>query len=63
MSRPAVFVDRDGTLVADPPPGYLSDPARVTLFPGTADALNRLHAMGFLVIVVTNQAGISRGRV
>jgi len=63
VTRPAVFVDRDGTLVDDPPPGYLSDPARVMLFPGTADALNRLHTRGFLVIVVTNQAGISRGRV
>lgn len=63
MTQPAVFVDRDGTLVEDPPPGYLSDPARVRLFPGTADAVNRLHALGYLVVVVTNQAGIARGRV
>jgi D-glycero-D-manno-heptose 1,7-bisphosphate phosphatase len=63
VTHPAVFVDRDGTLVDDPPPGYLSDPARVTPFPGTAEAINRLHALGYLVVVVTNQAGISRGRV
>jgi D-glycero-D-manno-heptose 1,7-bisphosphate phosphatase len=63
VTRPAAFVDRDGTLVEDPPPGYLDDPARVTLLPGTAEAVNRLHSLGFLVVVVTNQAGISRGRV
>lgn len=63
MTRSAVFVDRDGTLVDDPPPGYLNDPARVTLIPGTADAINRLHALGYLVVVVTNQAGIARGRI
>ncbi len=61
--RPAVFVDRDGTLLDDPPPGYLSDPARVSLFPGAPDAVHRLHGLGYLVVVVTNQAGISRGRV
>jgi len=63
VTRPAAFVDRDGTLVDDPPPGYLNDPARVTLLSGTAEAIKRLHAFGYLVVVVTNQAGISRGRV
>jgi len=63
VSRSAVFVDRDGTLVDDPPPGYLNDPARVALIPGTAEAINRFHALGYLVVVVTNQAGIARGRV
>lgn len=63
MTRPAVFVDRDGTLLHDPPPGYLNDPARTSLFPGIADALNRIRDLGYLVVVVTNQAGISRGRV
>jgi histidinol-phosphate phosphatase family protein len=63
VTRPAVFVDRDGTLVDDPPPGYLNDPERVALVPGTAAAINRLHSLGYLVVVVTNQAGIARGRV
>lgn len=63
MTRPAVFVDRDGTLVDDPPPGYLDNPARVALLSGTAEAINRLHGLGYLVVVVTNQAGIARGRV
>jgi D-glycero-D-manno-heptose 1,7-bisphosphate phosphatase len=61
--RPAVFVDRDGTLVDDPPPGYLADPAKVTLFPGTAGAIHRLHQLGYLVVMVTNQAGIARGLI
>lgn len=60
---PAVFIDRDGTLVFDPPPGYLRDPAKVTLIPGSAAALARLHAAGYAVVMVTNQAGISRGQV
>ena len=57
--RPAVFLDRDGTLMEDT--GYVSDPASVRLFPGVADALARLKAHGFLLIIVTNQSGIGRG--
>lgn len=55
----AAFLDRDGTLVEDP--GFLSDPARVRLLPGVAEALRDLEAMGMLRIVVTNQSGIGRG--
>lgn len=57
--RPAVFLDRDGTLIEDP--GYLADPAGVVLLPGAAAALRTLAARGFLRIVVTNQSGIGRG--
>lgn len=57
--RPAVFLDRDGTLIDDV--GYLSDPARVRLLPGVADALIALEQAGFLRIVITNQSGIGRG--
>lgn len=57
--RPAVFLDRDGTLIEDP--GYLADPAGVVLLPGTADALRSLESLGFLRIVITNQSGIGRG--
>jgi D-glycero-D-manno-heptose 1,7-bisphosphate phosphatase len=59
--RPAVFLDRDGTIVVDP--GYLRDPALVELFPGAGPAIARLNAAGWPVIVVTNQSGISRGRL
>jgi D-glycero-D-manno-heptose 1,7-bisphosphate phosphatase len=61
--RPAVFVDRDGTLIDDPPPGYLRDPEQVRLLPGTAAAIRRLHQLGMAVVVVSNQAGIARGLV
>jgi D-glycero-D-manno-heptose 1,7-bisphosphate phosphatase len=59
--RPAVFLDRDGTVVRDP--GYLRQPERVELLPGAAAAIGRLNAAGWPVIVVTNQSGISRGLV
>lgn len=59
--HPCVFLDRDGTIVLDP--GYLREPQRVELFAGAGAAIARLNAMGRPVIVVTNQSGISRGRV
>jgi D-glycero-D-manno-heptose 1,7-bisphosphate phosphatase len=58
--RPAVFLDRDGTLIHDP--GYLGDPEGVELLPGVAESLPALARAGFLLIVVTNQSGIARGR-
>lgn len=57
--RPAVFLDRDGTLIEDR--HYLRDPAGVVLVPGVADAVARLNARGVPVVVVTNQSGIARG--
>lgn len=59
--RPAVFLDRDGTIVRDP--GFLRDPADVQLLPGAASAVARLNAAGFAVVVVTNQSGIARGLI
>lgn len=59
--RPAVFLDRDGTLVNDP--GFQRDPSTVELLPGAAAAVGRLNAAGFLAIVVTNQSGIARGLI
>jgi len=60
---PAVFFDRDGTLVDDPPPGYIAEPEKVSIFPGSAEALARAHALGYLLVMVTNQAGIGRGLI
>lgn len=57
--RPAVFLDRDGTLNADF--GYVSRPEDVRWLPGVAAALARLRWAGYLLIVVTNQSGIARG--
>ena len=58
QARPAVFLDRDGTLVEEVP--YLHDPARVALLGGVG-ALARLAAAGYALVVVTNQAGVARG--
>jgi D-glycero-D-manno-heptose 1,7-bisphosphate phosphatase len=56
--RPAVFLDRDGTVVVER--DYLADPERAELVPSAATALSRLAAAGFALIVVTNQSGIAR---
>lgn len=59
MGRPAVFLDRDGTLIEER--DYLSDPDQVVLIPGAAPAIRDLQDMGFFAILVTNQSGIGRG--
>ncbi len=56
---PAIFLDRDGTLIDDP--GYLGDSSLVRLLPGVAEALRQLKAHGFVTVIVTNQSGIGRG--
>ena len=58
-TRPAVFLDRDGTLIEHV--HYLSDPALVRLVPGAAEALRRLRQAGFARVLVTNQSAIGRG--
>lgn len=58
-SVPAVFLDRDGTLMEEV--NYCSDPARVSVFPGVPEALEQLKKRGFKLIVISNQAGIGRG--
>jgi D-glycero-D-manno-heptose 1,7-bisphosphate phosphatase len=59
MPRPAVFLDRDGTLMEEV--HYCADPAKVRLFPGTAAALRRLTKRGYVCVIITNQSGIGRG--
>ena len=57
--QPAVFLDRDGTLIEEV--NYLSRVEDLRLFPYTAEAIEILKSSGFLIIVVTNQSGIGRG--
>jgi D-glycero-D-manno-heptose 1,7-bisphosphate phosphatase len=57
--KPAVFLDRDGTLISDV--GYLSHPSQVRFFPKAAEALKLLRKKGFYLFVVTNQSGVARG--
>ena len=59
--RPAVFLDRDGTLIVDVP--YLGDPAQVRLLPGAVEALQRLRHAGFACVVVSNQSAVGRGMI
>jgi D-glycero-D-manno-heptose 1,7-bisphosphate phosphatase len=57
--RPALFLDRDGTINIDTT--HVSRPDTVRLIPGAAAAIARVNAAGLLVIVVSNQSGIGRG--
>ena len=57
--RPAVFLDRDGTLIAEK--NYLSRPEDVVIFPGASNGLKRLQDAGFKLFIVSNQSGVGRG--
>ena len=57
--RPAVFVDRDGTLLEEA--GYLDRLERLLFFPFSIDAVRLLNRANLAVVVVTNQSGIARG--
>jgi D-glycero-D-manno-heptose 1,7-bisphosphate phosphatase len=60
--RPALILDRDGVLNERPPRAqYVRRPDEFRWLPGARDALRRLHAAGFRVAVVSNQAGVGRG--
>ncbi len=54
-----VFLDRDGVLIEDV--GYLKNPEDIIIMPNSVEALQTLKARGFLLIIVTNQAGVAKG--
>jgi D-glycero-D-manno-heptose 1,7-bisphosphate phosphatase len=58
-SRPAVFIDRDGTLTEEV--GYVNHPSRLQLLPRAREAIRRLNDANVAAVPVTNQAGIARG--
>ncbi len=57
--HPAVFLDRDGVLIFDS--GYPHRDEDLVLIPGATEAVKRLNAAGYLVVIVTNQSGVARG--
>ena len=59
MKKRAVFLDRDGTINVDV--GYPKDFGQIAFFPGTIEAIRKINAAGFLVVVVSNQSGVGRG--
>jgi len=59
MKRPAVFIDRDGTISEEV--GYINHPSRFRLFPYAASAIKILNDCGWLAVIITNQAGVARG--
>jgi D-glycero-D-manno-heptose 1,7-bisphosphate phosphatase len=59
VGRPAVFLDRDGTLLEEV--DYLTSAAQLVLLPGAAAAIARLNQAGVPAVVVTNQSAVARG--
>ncbi len=57
--RPAVFLDRDGTICEEV--GYLSRPEQLQLIKGSAEAICLLNRANIRVVVTTNQSGVARG--
>ena len=57
--RPAIFLDKDGTLLENVP--FNADPARMRWAPTAPVALDMLGALAMPLFVVTNQPGIARG--
>ena len=59
MSRPAIFMDRDGTISEEV--GYVNHLSRYRLLPRSLEAIRLINDAGLLAIVTTNQSGVARG--
>ena len=59
MANKAIFLDRDNTIIEDP--GYINNPDQVKLLDSAPEALSSLKAMGYKLVVVSNQSGVARG--
>jgi D-glycero-D-manno-heptose 1,7-bisphosphate phosphatase len=58
---PAIFLDRDGTLMKEV--HYCRRPEDVEVYPGASQALESLRAAGYKIVVVSNQSGLGRGLI
>jgi D-glycero-D-manno-heptose 1,7-bisphosphate phosphatase len=56
--RPALFLDRDGIVIRDL--GYVNSPEKTEFFDRTLDLIGQARARGFLIFIITNQAGVAR---
>ncbi|GIV17228.1 MAG: histidinol phosphate phosphatase [Armatimonadota bacterium] len=59
-TRPALFLDRDGVINADPVE-FVTKPEELQLLPSSAEAIARFNALGVPVIVCSNQSGVAKG--
>lgn len=59
--RPVIFLDRDGVICEER--GYVTSLSELRLFPYARESVTRIHALGYAVIVITNQSAIARGLV
>jgi D-glycero-D-manno-heptose 1,7-bisphosphate phosphatase len=59
MKRPAVFIDRDGTI--NEQMGYINHLKRFVILPGVPEAIRLLNEQGLLAVIVSNQSGVARG--
>lgn len=57
----AVFLDRDGVINSDEGHYYIYRPSDFVLCEGVVDALKLLHNLGYLIVIITNQGGVSKG--
>lgn len=58
-----IFLDRDGTIIKDPLDERVDKEEKIELFPDSIEALTYLAENNFAVVIITNQAGISEGRI
>lgn len=56
---PAIFVDRDGTLIKEK--HFLSDPDKVEFEDGAIAAIGRAREAGYKIVIISNQSGLARG--
>ncbi|MFQ6616566.1 MAG: D-glycero-alpha-D-manno-heptose-1,7-bisphosphate 7-phosphatase [Fidelibacterota bacterium] len=61
MTKPVIFLDRDGTL--NPDPGYIASLDQYTFYEDALDALDLLASQGFRFAIATNQSGVARGLI